>query len=60
MSAAVPLLCLIVLLGLLSLLQAHHPGEPRDADRGLAVVASAQGLVVLVLAVSQVFALIRP
>jgi hypothetical protein len=60
MSPAVPLLCLIGLLGLLSLLQAHHPGEARDVDRGLALVASAQGLVVLILAVSQVVALIRP
>ncbi|NHC25440.1 hypothetical protein G6553_19965 [Nocardioides sp. IC4_145] len=60
MSAAVPLLCLIALLGLLSMLQAHHPGETRDQDRVLAVVASAQGLVVLVLALSQVLSLVRP
>lgn len=60
MSATLPLLCLIALLGLLSLLQAHHPGEARDVDRGLAVLASAQGLVLLVLAVSQVFAFARP
>ncbi len=60
MSATVPLSCLIGILGLLALLQAHHPGETRGADRALMVVASAQGLVVLVLALSQLFALTRP
>lgn len=60
MSPAVPLLCLIGLLGLLALLQAHHPGESREVDRALVVVASAQGLVVLVLAASQLVALARP
>ena len=60
MSVAVPLMVLIVLLGLLSLLQAHHPWQAKDADRALAVVASAQGLIVLVLALVQVFALTRP
>ena len=60
MNATVPLLCLIALLAVLALLQAHHPGEARDADRALAWVASAQGLVVLVLALSQVLALTRP
>lgn len=60
MSATLPLLFLIGLLGLLSLRQAHHPGERRDGDRALAVIASAQGLVVLVLAMSQVLALTRP
>ena len=60
MSATLPLLFLIGLLGLLSLLQAHHPGEGRDGDRALAVIATAQGLVVLVLAMSQVLALTRP
>ena len=60
MSATVPLAFLIVLLGLLALLQAHHPGEIRDGDRALAVVAAAQGVVVLLLAMSQVLALTRP
>lgn len=60
MSAALPLAFLIGILGLLSLLQAHHPGEARDGDRELAVVAWAQGLVLLVLAISQVLALTRP
>ena len=60
MSATVPLLFLIGLLGLLSLLQAHHPGEVREVDRALAVIASAQGLVMLLLAVTQVVALARP
>ncbi|WP_107767317.1 hypothetical protein [Nocardioides terrigena] len=60
MSATVPLLSLIGLLGLLALMKAHHPGETRDADRFLMVVASAQGLVVLVLALSQLLALTRP
>jgi hypothetical protein len=59
MSPAVPLVCLIALLGVLSLLQAHHPWETRDADRAVAVVAGAQGLVVLVLALSQVLDLTR-
>jgi hypothetical protein len=60
MSAAPPLVCLILLLGLLTLRQAHHPGEVRDVDRALAWVATAQGLVVLVLAASQVLDLTRP
>ena len=60
MSVTLPLLVLIGLLGLLSLLQAHHPGETREVDRALAVLASAQGLVLLVLALSQVFVLTRP
>jgi hypothetical protein len=60
MSATVPLLFLIGLLGLLSLLQAHHPGETREVDRALVVIASAQGLVMLLLAMTQVFALARP
>ena len=60
MSATVPLLFLIGLLGLLSLLQAHHPGEAREVDRTLAVVAATQGLVMLVLAMVQVLALARP
>lgn len=59
MSATLPLLVLIGLLGLLALLQAHHPGESRDGDRALVVLASTQGLVLLVLAVSQVVAIIR-
>jgi len=60
MSPAVPLVCLIALLAVLSMLQAHHPWEARDADRAVAVVAAAQGLVVLVLALSQVLDLTRP
>ena len=60
MSVTLPLLFLIGLLGLLSLLQAHHPGEPRDVDRALAILASTQGMVLLVLAVSQALALTRP
>lgn len=60
MSVAIPLLSLIGILGLLSLLQAHHPWDAKDDDRALAVVASAQGLVVLVLALTQLFALTRP
>ncbi|WP_210439617.1 hypothetical protein [Nocardioides xinjiangensis] len=60
MSVTLPLVCLIALLGLLALMRAHHPGEVRDADRALAAVASAQGLVVLVLALTQVVALTRP
>ena len=60
MGAAPPFLCLMALLGLLAVLQAHHPGEVRTLDRALTVVASALGLVVLVLAVSQVVALTRP
>ncbi|WP_210443336.1 hypothetical protein [Nocardioides sp. SYSU D00065] len=60
MSPAVPLVCLIALLGVLAMLQAHHPWEAREADRALAVVAAAQGLVVLVLALSQVLDLTRP
>ncbi len=60
MTATVPLVSLIVLLALLCLLQAHHPGGWRDVDRAVAVVAAAEGLVVLVLAVTQVLALTRP
>ena len=55
-----PLLCLIVLLGVLALLQAHHPGKAGRIDQALVVVAAAEGLVVLVLAVSQVVALTQP
>lgn len=60
MSAAPPFVCLIALLGLLALLQAHHPGQAGNLDRALVVVATAEGLVVLVLAVTQVIALTRP
>lgn len=59
MSVTVPLLSLLCLLALLSLLQAHHPGEAREVDRLVVVIASAQGLVVLLLAVSQVLLLTR-
>jgi len=58
---AVPaLVCLVVLLGVLVLREAHHPGEVRGLDRRLTVAASAVGVVVLVLAVVQVIALTRP
>jgi hypothetical protein len=58
---AVPaLLCLIALLGVLVLRQAHHPGEVRGLDRRLIVVASAAGLVGLALALGQLVALTRP
>lgn len=60
MVAILPLLGLIGVLGLLALLQAHHPGETRDVDRTLAAVARVGGLLVLFLALSQVFALTRP
>ena len=59
MNATLPVLVLLGLLGLLSLRQAHHPGEVRDADRMLAVVAATQGVVVLVLATIQALALAR-
>ena len=59
MSAVPAFLCLIAVLGLLSLRQAHHPGEVRGLDRRLTVVAGVAGLVVLALAVSQVIALTR-
>ena len=60
MAITVPLVSLLTLLALLCLLQAHHPGERREVDRTLAVIASAEGLVVLLLAASQVLSLTRP
>jgi hypothetical protein len=60
MSAALPLLSLIGLLAVLALRQALHPDGPREADRVLVAVVWAEALVVLVLAMSQVLALVRP